>query len=128
MNISDDDTTLVRLLNRQITELSLNSYDNGVKSTDRQQLKVFAMILFVGKHLCDLNFNQYILKNPSSLNLGRSLSSSTITKLTVSVDFFDECLYLLDGRFESLSTLVIKITAVLDSLSTRENQVKVNIS
>jgi len=85
------------------------------------------MILSVSKQLCDLTFSQYILKNNSKVsdfNLPRaSYTSSTLTKLSISVHYFDDCLYLLDGRFECLSTLVIKITAVLDKFSNRENTV-----
>ena len=122
MDISDN-TTLVRLLNKQITELSLNIDEKRNISTDTQRSLIFAMILCEGEQLRDLTFNEYILKNPSRLKLGKSLSSSTLTKLNISVDSFDDCLYLLDGRFKSLSTLVIKIAADRDSLSRRDNQV-----
>jgi hypothetical protein len=79
---------------------------------------MFAMIISVSKKLCDLTFNQNIVKDNSiisSFNLPRArCTSSTLTRLNISVRSFDTCLYLLDGRFECLSTLVIEITAVLD--------------
>ena len=86
------------------------------------------MILSVSKQLCDLTFSQYILANDlvvSSFNLPRRrrCTSSTLTRSNISVHSIDDCLYLLDGRFECLSTLVIEITAALDQYSTRENRV-----
>jgi hypothetical protein len=53
-------------------------------------------------------------------------TSSTLTRLNISVGSFDACLYLLDGRFECLSTLIIEITANIDRYSSRENYVSRN--
>ena len=53
----------------------------------------------------------------------RTCTSSTLTKLNVSVHSFDDCLYLLDGQFECLSTLIIEIAGAIDSMSNRENKV-----
>jgi hypothetical protein len=86
------------------------------------------MILSVSKQLCDLTFSQYILKNVANSDHPRiNCTSSTLTKLNISVYSFDDCLYLLDGRFECLSTLVIEITGVVDSFSNRENKVSRNL-
>ena len=85
------------------------------------------MILSVSKQLRHLNLTQYSLNTMSNSNLPhRSCTSSTLTKLNVFVHSFDDCLYLLDGRFESLSTLIIEITGGVDSMSNRENKVSRN--
>ena len=85
------------------------------------------MILSVSKQLRHLNLTQYSLNTMSNSNLPhRSCTSSTLTKLNVFVQSFDYCLYLLDGRFEFLSTLIIEITGGIDSMSNRENKVSRN--
>jgi hypothetical protein len=36
-----------------------------------------------------------------------SCVSSTLTKLTIDINTFDDCLYLLDGRLDSLSAFCV---------------------
>ena len=115
---------LVRLLNSQITQLCIDRAGITDKSTNRHKFEVFAIILSVSKQLCDLTLSSYDLKNVSKSNLWKmNCTSSTLTKLNISVYSVDECLYLLDGRFECLSTLIVEIQAITDSLSHRENKV-----
>ena len=112
-----------------MTQLCIGGYVDTDESIDTHEFEIFVIVLSVSKQLCDLAFTQHILKNVSNLDLQRrSCTSSTLTKLNIFVHSFDDCLYLLDERFECLSTLVIKITAVLDSLSNRENKVSRNSS
>ena len=115
------DSMLVRFLNDQITQLLIDGDAATDKSTDAHELEIFGIVLSVSKQLCDLTFSLSVLKN---CNLSKmNCTSSTLTTLNVSVDSFDDCLYLLDGRFECLSTMIIEITAVVEPLSNRENKV-----
>ncbi|CAF4743827.1 unnamed protein product [Rotaria sp. Silwood2] len=50
-----------------------------------------------------------------------SCVSSTLTKLNISVHTFDDCLYLLDGRLDSLSILIINIREIFAPLSNIDN-------
>jgi hypothetical protein len=117
------DTKLVRLLTDQITQLHIETYVNRDKSTNRRELDIFSIIISVSKQLCDLTFGQYILKNKSkvwSLNLPEANNtSSTLTKLVVCVQSFDDCLYLLDRRFKNLSTFIVRTTATINRFSGR---------
>ncbi len=49
--------------------------------------------------------------------------SSTLTTLKVLVENFDDCLYLLDGRLDSLSTLIIKLDKISSTSTTIDNTV-----
>jgi hypothetical protein len=42
--------------------------------------------------------------------------SSTLMKLKISVVNFADCLFLLDGRFECLSTLIIDVSSISDGI------------
>ena len=128
-NISGD-SILARLLNSQITQLNVDTYVTISEISDENELNIFSMILSVGKHLSDLTFRQRLLKNnttTSTFHLPTSFISSTLTKLNICVDTFDDCLYLLDGRLECLSTLVIDIRTTIDPPSTRDNTVSINV-
>ncbi len=77
-----------------------------------------------------MRFSQRVLSDHSMISISNlpttSCVSSTLTKLNIMVNAFDDCLYLLDGRLESLSTLVIEIWAITDSLSNKDNTVNIN--
>ncbi|CAF5058439.1 unnamed protein product, partial [Rotaria sp. Silwood1] len=49
--------------------------------------------------------------------------SSNLTKLRITVDSFGDCLRLLDGRLNQLSTFIVIIVNVKDSSSTEFNSV-----
>ncbi|CAF1159786.1 unnamed protein product, partial [Rotaria sordida] len=50
--------------------------------------------------------------------------SSTLTKLTINVNSFDDCLYLFNGCLKSLSTLISRIKKITRSLSEIDNTKK----
>ena len=120
---------LVRLLRDQITELRIDNYVYIDKTTNRHRFEVIGMILSVSKQLSHLIFGEYILDNMRDFNLpDRSCTSSTLTTLNIAVHSFGDCLYLLDGRLECLSTVIMKITGTVDSMSNRKNQVSTKSS
>jgi len=51
--------------------------------------------------------------------------SSTLTKLKIDVNTLDDCLYILDGRFDCLSTLIIDIEVIRPLLSIIDTTVKI---
>jgi hypothetical protein len=55
----------------------------------------------------------------------RTCASSILTKLTIKVSTFDDCLYLVDGRFNHLSTLIIDIEKMAISIADIDNMVKI---
>jgi len=97
--------------------------------SDENELNMFALILSIDKHLCDLTFSQYSINKKLFIPIFNlpttSCVSSTLTKLTINVNSFDDCLYLLDGRLEYLSTLIIDIATITDSSSNKDNTVSI---
>ncbi len=51
--------------------------------------------------------------------------SSTLSTLKINVETFDDCLYLLDGRLDCLSTLIIHVQTILLTSSTIDNTVSI---
>jgi hypothetical protein len=49
--------------------------------------------------------------------------SSSLTTLHINVEDFNDCLYLLDGRFKQLHTFYVNVHIFLPPLSTIVNQV-----
>ena len=77
-------------------------------------LGIFELILSLRKNLTSLNFGDMLFsrKRIVSLNMIRSRSNtcSALTKLKINVTNFFDLLYLLDGRFYCLSTLIVSVT------------------
>ena len=74
---------------------------------------------------------QYLSFGPSSMWYQRfsfdmsfpTVTSSNLLELHISVDYFSDLLYLLDGRFNQLHTLNVNIHRISWSRSTINNQV-----
>jgi len=54
--------------------------------------------------------------------------SSSLTKLIITVQTFDDCRYFLDGRLKYLSILIICIMKIKDSSSNIDNTVNGNLT
>lgn len=113
--LSDD--LMFRSLCQQITHLRIDV--ELVEDTEAKfQSKTFALIFSSCPRLLDLEFDQYIVdffSVDSSFCLFHStFHSATLTRLKVTVGSFIDCLLLLDGRCESLSTLIIHVNDIFD--------------
>jgi hypothetical protein len=73
---------------------------------------LFSFLLIRAKRLTDFTFANRLVKDSRFYSPMERGFSSTLTKLTIKVTTFDDCLYLLDGRFIRLSTLVIDIEKI----------------
>jgi hypothetical protein len=76
-------------------------------------LQMFASILSLCEKLTVLNFDDIfpIETYPAPiLLLPANFTSSTLIKLKINVAGFSDCLRLLDGRLDSLSTLIINVS------------------
>ncbi|CAF3380291.1 unnamed protein product [Rotaria sp. Silwood2] len=106
-------TTILHLLINQITHLTVNIYLDKTEIPNENEPNIFAFILLSGTCLSDLTYFQTLsgkYLTVSSMDISYiSCLSSTLTKLRVNVNAFDDCLYLLNGCLESLSTLIIRI-------------------
>lgn len=107
-----DESFLIRNFKNQISSLVIDIIkceDPGL--IDKINIFIFTQISNLFKNLQYLNFG------PSSLGyhvlpFSKSLPvvfSSTLLELHVVVDCYDDCLYLLDGRFNQLHTFYVTI-------------------
>jgi len=127
--LAEDNSILYRVLNQQITHLKIDIHNNAMPSPLSATISViFALILSCCKRLIDLNFCQLFEYRTSSIcifNLpSRSCTSSTLNTLRIDLATFDDCLYLLDGRLDSLSTLIVNVIKISFTTSTIDNTKK----
>jgi hypothetical protein len=114
------------LLTKQITHLNID-----IKNTTEQSLitisNIFKLILSLCKRLINLTFGDLFYEWTSSVIVPHPFSTSSITstliKLKINVLSFTDCLALLDGRLDCLSTLIIYVLDVYHPISYIENRV-----
>ena len=78
---------------------------------------IFTNILNMFNNLRDIKCHSDFQLNLFRLNLSGSTTmffSSTLTKLHIKVERINDCLHLLDGRFNQLETFYINVEYVLD--------------
>ncbi len=63
-----------------------------------------------------------------TFDLSMYCMSSTLTVLKINVKTFDDCLYLLDGRLDSLLKLIIHVKEISYSTTTIDNMVSVIVN
>ncbi|CAF5048599.1 unnamed protein product, partial [Rotaria sp. Silwood1] len=108
-NYLTSNTILRKLLIEQITCLKIDVKDEPTEPSPETLSIMFALILSLCKRLIKTSFCQ--LHNRSTFCTydlsSTNIKSSTLTELKIQVETFDDCLYLLDERFNCLSTLII---------------------
>jgi hypothetical protein len=89
--------------------------------------KIFVLILSLCTKLIDLNYCDlsFERKHWTSLShlIETSLMSSTLTKLKINLETFTECLFLLNGNFECLTTLIVDIQLIYYPVQRIDNTV-----
>lgn len=124
-----DDLILRNLLSKQITHLSIDITKTAEKCSI-DAAKIFSSILSLCKRLIVFNFCDifptrkcwailFHLPTPSYM-------SSTLVKLKINVTSFFDCLYLLDGHFDSLSTLIINVADIYNPVIDLGRSVSIN--
>lgn len=113
------------IVTQQITHLTIDIHQNfnGARTTEIPSA-IFGLILNSCQRLVYLNFCDFyrqctvisILNTPINI-------SSTLTTLKVLVRTFDDCLYLLNGRLTSLSTLIMHVCKVSHLSQSIDNEV-----
>ncbi|UJR22780.1 hypothetical protein I4U23_025812 [Adineta vaga] len=120
LNYLTGDTILIRLLAKQITHFYLTTEFNPIVLFESDKLPLFALILSLGKCLTGFTFVPCIRDASEDLVFNRPSTicvSSTLTNLNINVSSLDDCLYILDGRFHCLSSLIIDIEIIRPNLS-----------
>ncbi|CAF4192963.1 unnamed protein product [Adineta steineri] len=102
------------LLTHQITHLNIDIQTDEIPILlSKTSLDIFTMILSLCQRLTYLNFCQVFSYRNSFISIYKlpqtSCSYSTLIELKINVATFNDCLCLLDGRFDSLSKLTINV-------------------
>ncbi|CAM4829601.1 unnamed protein product [Rotaria magnacalcarata] len=125
-NHSTSNKILRKLLIEQIAHLKVDINYEPVEPSSETLAMMFALILSLCKQLIKLNFCKWFHRaifctfNLSSIDF----KSLTLTTLKMNVKSFDDCLYLLDGRLNCLSKLIIGIKIIADTSGTIDNTKK----
>lgn len=100
--------------------------------SDGNELDIFSLILCIGEYLTDLTFSQSWSDERITFSffnvISTSCVSSSLTKLVINLQTFDDCLYLLDGRLKHLSILIISMMKIDNSSSNIDNTVSINLT
>jgi len=101
---------------------------SSIELFDEDKPTLFALILSFAKRLIDFTFVQLLADTSMNSTFNRPLTncvSSTLTKLKIVVNTIADCLYLLDRRFDCLSSLIIEIGKLFVPLADIDNTVKI---
>jgi hypothetical protein len=122
-----DDSLFGHICKQQITDLVLVSNKNNIEITPAKYTKnVYAIIFAFFENLKHLSIV------PSSINdcppftlyfLPPMTFSSMLTKLCINVDDFEDVYALLDGRLKQLTTLIVQVDIISNSLLPSPNRV-----
>ena len=100
-------------------------------STDEEN-DAFQLILSLAERVTSFSFEQSVVTERGLLapvhQPSSSVMYSSLTKLNVHIESFDECLAILDGRFESLSDCSIYIPSISNFSADLNHRVSVVVS
>ncbi|CAF4402070.1 unnamed protein product [Rotaria magnacalcarata] len=112
-------------IHRQVHELIVEQHSMAQDKTTPPPLPenlstIFVLILSLCKGLIELNFCQFYHRSTAcTFELSSTnWKSSTLTVLKITLKSFDDCLYLLDGRLNCLSTLITYVKEIANALGT----------
>ncbi|UJR17896.1 hypothetical protein I4U23_004795 [Adineta vaga] len=108
-----EDSNLRELLSQQITHLTVGFQCELSTANHDTQSNIFALILYLCQRLYSLNLCQLFSYQtiPVFIEIlsSTNVTSSTLTTLKINIKTFGTCLYILDGRFACLRTLIVHI-------------------
>lgn len=109
------DDILLHLLNKQITSLNIDMNDKLTNDKSIEYFSIiFCFILKFCRRLTKFHFcSGYYRSETRAVQLSvKNCKSANLVELKVDVDSFDECLYLFDGHFPSLATLILNVKQI----------------
>ncbi len=119
-----DESSLRSIFQEQITNLTLinDDEDEMIRSLENYTTDVYSHILTFFKNLKELSImGPFAISMYPGLSLcdlpSSTFSSPILTHLHINVQTFDDCLYLLDGRLRTLTTLCVNVYSI-DEYST----------
>ncbi|CAF4585690.1 unnamed protein product [Rotaria sp. Silwood2] len=113
-----DNGILRHLITNQITSLNIGINNKIISNFSvENESNILSLILSTCKNLNDLTIKQCFSDENLTISIynlsSTSCVSSALTNLNIFVNIFDDCFYLLDGRLESFSILIIDMSYIL---------------
>ncbi|CAF1313478.1 unnamed protein product [Rotaria sp. Silwood1] len=118
-HIFNDESSFIHMFKHQILHLIIKT--NHIKFSKKKHVatNVFANIftIFTNLNHFEFGFEDHFEYSPVSLiNLSSTIFYSTsINYLNVTVQYFNDCLCLFDGRFNQLHTVIVKVEIIENS-------------
>ncbi|CAF3209517.1 unnamed protein product [Rotaria sp. Silwood2] len=104
------------IFKNQIRRLFITINNNNI--TELAIINIFNYILTIFNNLISLTLYESSYKNCVRLCFDNPPPStfccSTLLKLNIKVQWFEDCLYILDGRFNQLHTLIVDMVNIVD--------------
>ncbi|CAF3233891.1 unnamed protein product [Rotaria sp. Silwood2] len=122
-----DESPLINMFKYNIKHLILTIDKQGFTSLSCIDLgkNLLTRIFNIFLNLIDLDFNQNSIESRTLISIyglsSMTCYSSNLVNLSITVDTFDDCLCLLDGRLHQLYKLCILIKKIENSILTTEN-------
>ncbi|CAF1415063.1 unnamed protein product, partial [Rotaria sordida] len=115
VRIFTDKTRLIHIFQNQISSLVIDFFQNKKPTlTEYSNEDMFECILNIFSKLQYFHFGQSPFRYQRLwFTIPPTIFSSTLLELHVSLESFIDCLYLLDGRFDSLQRLSVNINRIL---------------
>ncbi|UJR09955.1 hypothetical protein I4U23_014178 [Adineta vaga] len=116
MSSMEHNNVLNNLFKKQIISLCI-SFKRKQRSTDAENRIIFEDIMTVFTNLQYFRLN-YSINAPymSFITSPPTFVSSTLLELHINVENFNDCLYMLDGRFEQLQSLHINTSCIFRTI------------
>ena len=118
-----DDSSIVRIF-KQITHLEVITieYPNTISQFNLNK-NAYERLFSVCQRLTHLNINAKYYRNQQCAFPLANCSSSILIELHANVRTLDDCLRLLDGRFNQMKSFIVKIKSIGGSSNNIDNTV-----
>ncbi|CAF3067977.1 unnamed protein product [Rotaria sp. Silwood2] len=127
-HIFNDESFLAHILKNPISTLVIRFAKNKTPILmEDTKTNIFRNILIIFANLHHLNFDASLNMNIEPMfnwQLSQTCSSSILKELHITVKYFHDCLYLLDGCFNQLETFFVNIDLICNQSSTINDQEK----
>ncbi|CAF1418615.1 unnamed protein product [Rotaria sordida] len=127
MHLFSDETLFSCTLKNQILSLVIHTNSNGnqiSRQTNNVLLFIHIFTTFTNLRVLNFDTSENMFECLSFFELSITVISSTLLELHVYLKNFNDCLYLLDGRFNQLRVLHVNIDCIIISNLTINNKEK----
>ncbi|CAF2802925.1 unnamed protein product [Rotaria sp. Silwood2] len=105
--------SVLHLLKKQISSISIKINDPQRPLIENAAKNIFQYVLAMFPNLYRLSFETSIYCEYMSLDhLAQTICYSNLLQLYVTLQYFEDCLHLLDGHFNQLHTLYINLSTI----------------